>query len=123
MKRRPSAFLSVPPSPRTPSVTSIPRTLAGQTIPVGWNCTISMSIRSAPAFSASATASPVPSHELEVIFQHLPMPPVAERARDARAVREQAVDGAFHEDVDALVDRVLLEGAEHFEARAVAHVD
>src|SRR5581483_10900766 len=35
MKRRPSAFFSVPPSPRTPSVTSSPRTLGGQTLPTG----------------------------------------------------------------------------------------
>src|SRR5690606_19375311 len=41
--------LPVPPSPRTPSVTRMPRTEGGQTIPVGWNCTNSMSISSAPA--------------------------------------------------------------------------
>ena len=49
MKRRPSLFLSTPPSPRTPSVTRMPRTLGGQTIPVGWNWMNSMSISSAPA--------------------------------------------------------------------------
>ncbi len=35
MMRLPSLFRSVPPSPRTPSVMSVPRTLGGQTIPVG----------------------------------------------------------------------------------------
>jgi hypothetical protein len=49
MKRLPSLFVRIPPSPRTPSVTSIPRTLGGQTIPVGWNWMNSMSISSAPA--------------------------------------------------------------------------
>ena len=58
----------MPPSPRTPSVTRMPRTLGGQTIPVGWNWTNSMSIRSAPAHSASAWPSPVYSHEFDVIL-------------------------------------------------------
>ena len=77
MKRSPLLFLSVPPSPRTPSVTRRPRTEGGQTIPVGWNWVISMSMRSAPASSAMAIPSPVYSHEFEVILQALPTPPVA----------------------------------------------
>lgn len=77
MKRSPSEFLSTPPSPRTPSVTRMPLTLGGHTIPVGWNCTNSMLIRFAPARSASACPSPVYSHELEVTLNDLPMPPVA----------------------------------------------
>src|SRR6266545_3237290 len=48
MKRTPSEFFSVPPSPRTPSVTRRPRTLVGQTMPVGWNWMHSTSMRSAP---------------------------------------------------------------------------
>jgi len=67
MKRSPWLFRSVPPSPRTPSVTTIPRTEGGHTIPVGWNWTNSMSIRSAPAQSAAACPSPVYSHEFDVI--------------------------------------------------------
>ena len=55
----------------------MPRTLGGQTMPVGWNWTNSMSIRSAPAQRAMAWPSPVYSQEFEVIFQALPMPPVA----------------------------------------------
>ena len=35
MKRSPLLFFRVPPSPRTPSVTKIPRTESGQTIAVG----------------------------------------------------------------------------------------
>src|SRR5438552_3574684 len=65
MKRSPLLFLSVPPSPRTPSVTRIPRTESGQTIAVGWNCVIPMSMRSAPASSAIAIPSPVSLLELE----------------------------------------------------------
>ncbi len=77
MKRLPSLFFSVPPSPRTPSVTRMPRTEGGHTIPVGWNCTNSMSMRSAPAHRASEWPSPVYSQEFDVIFHALPMPPVA----------------------------------------------
>src|SRR5262245_35509359 len=77
MKRTPSEFFSVPPSPRTPSVTRMPRTLGGHTIPVGWNWMHSMSIRSAPASSPSVMPSPVHSHELDVNFHALPTPPVA----------------------------------------------
>ena len=43
------ALRRIPPSPRTASVTSRPTTPGGQTIPVGWNWTNSMSISSAPA--------------------------------------------------------------------------
>ena len=64
MNRLPSLFFKMPPSPRTPSVTRIPRTLGGQTIPVGWNWTNSISINSAPASYARAWPSPVPSQEL-----------------------------------------------------------
>src|SRR3990167_1117445 len=77
MKRLPSAFLSVPPSPRTPSVTRMPRTLGGQTMPVGWNWMHSMSMSSAPASSASRMPSPVHSQELDVNFHDFPIPPVA----------------------------------------------
>ena len=73
MKRLPSELRSTPPSPRTPSVTRRPRTDSGHTMPVGWNCTNSMSITSAPAHSAMAWPSPVDSHELEVYFQDFPI--------------------------------------------------
>ncbi len=77
MKRLPSELRSTPPSPRTPSVTSSPRTLCGQTMPVGWNWMHSMSINWAPAHRAIAWPSPVPSQEFDVNFQDLPVPPVA----------------------------------------------
>ena len=77
MNRLPSEFLSTPPSPRTDSVTRMPLTDGGQTMPVGWNCTNSMLISDAPASSASAWPSPVYSQELEVTLKDLPMPPVA----------------------------------------------
>ena len=77
MKRSPVVVPSVPPSPRTPSVTRMPRTLGGHTMPVGWNWMNSMSMSSAPASSAIARPSPVYSQEFEVIFHALPMPPVA----------------------------------------------
>ncbi len=68
MNRSPSEFFSTPPSPRTDSVTRIPFTDGGQTIPVGWNCTNSMLIRLAPVRIASAWPSPVYSQEFEVTW-------------------------------------------------------
>lgn len=77
MKRLPSEFFSTPPSPRTPSVTRIPFTDSGQTMPVGWNWMNSMLISEDPARSASACPSPVYSHEFDETLYDLPMPPVA----------------------------------------------
>lgn len=77
MKRLLSEFFSTPPSPRTPSVTRIPFTLGGQTMPVGWNWMNSMLISVAPARSASAWPSPVYSQEFDVTLKDLPIPPVA----------------------------------------------
>ena len=68
MKRRPSLLRRTPPSPRTPSVTRMPRTLGGQIMPVGWNWTNSMSISSAPGVVGSAWPSPVYSQLLLVIL-------------------------------------------------------
>src|SRR4028119_1717272 len=75
MNRLPAEFRRTPPSPRTLSVTRIPRTDGGHTIPVGWNWTNSMLTSPAPAWSASECPSPVYSHELEVSFQGAPAPP------------------------------------------------
>ena len=77
MNRLPSELRSTPPSPRTDSVTRMPFTDGGQTMPVGWNWTNSMLISVAPARSASAWPSPVYSQELVVTLNDLPMPPVA----------------------------------------------
>ena len=141
MKRSPFLLRRMPPSPRTASVTRIPCTPGGQTIPVGWNCTNSMSSSSAPASYASAMPSPVHSQEFEVIFQDLPMPPVAitidfalnmtkrpalapvaERAGDAVAVLQQARDRALHVNVEAQLHAAILQRANHFQAGAVADV-
>ena len=48
--------------------------------------------------------------------------PVAERARDAVAIFQQARDGAFHENVEAHLHAAILQRANHFEAGAVADV-
>src|SRR5262249_29054939 len=139
MKRTPSEFLRVPPSPRTLSVTRMPRTLMGHTMPVGWNWMHSMSMSSAPASRARVMPSPVDSQELEVNFQHLPTPPVprttalerggapppppiAHGSRHPLAVHEEALNVALHMYVDAEVDHVLLQGTDQLEAGAVAHV-
>ena len=77
MNRLPSELRSTPPSPRTDSVTRMPLTDGGHTMPVGWNWTNSMFNRLEPARNASAWPSPVYSQEFEVTLKDLPMPPVA----------------------------------------------
>ena len=123
MNRLPSEFFSTPPSPRTPSVTRMPFTLGGHTMPVGWNWTNSMLISVAPARSASACPSPVYSHEFDVTLYDLPMPPVASTTAGVSnrmkrpvsrqypnapatlfspaLVQDQVGDGAFVEHLDA----------------------
>lgn len=91
MKRLPSELRSTPPSPRTDSVTRIPFTDGGQTMPVGWNCTNSMLMSEAPASSASACPSPVYSQELEVTLNDLPMPPVARTTEGASITKKRPV--------------------------------
>jgi hypothetical protein len=46
----------MPPSPRTASVTSVPAASSGATMPVGWNCTSSMSCRRPPGLQREAHA-------------------------------------------------------------------
>jgi hypothetical protein len=50
------------------------------------------------------------------------LPVIGHRPRDAVAVLEEPEDRAFHVHFDALVDAVVLEGADHFQAGAVADV-
>ncbi len=91
MNRLPSEFRSTPPSPRTDSVTRMPFTDGGQTMPVGWNWTNSMLSSGAPASSASAWPSPVYSHELDVTLKDLPMPPVARTTAGAWRTKKRPV--------------------------------
>ena len=51
-----------------------------------------------------------------------PLPVVAEGAHDPVAVLQQGHDGVFHVHFHALVDPVVLKGADHFQAGAVTHV-
>src|SRR6266513_1201647 len=110
MNRSPWEFFRTPPSPRTPSVTRMPRTDGGHTMPVGWNWTNSMSIRSAPDHSARAWPSPVYSQE----FTRLAA--VGDGAGDPFAVLQQLDHRAFHEHVDPLVHCVVLERPDHLQA-------
>ena len=48
--------------------------------------------------------------------------PVADGAYHTIAVLQQARDGALHVDVDALMDPVVLQRADHLEAGAITHV-
>lgn len=91
MNRLPSELRSTPPSPRTDSVTRMPLTEGGQTMPVGWNCTNSMFNRGAPASRASAWPSPVYSQEFDVTLKDLPMPPVARTTAGASRTKKRPV--------------------------------
>ena len=142
MNRWPSLLRSAPPSPRTPSVTSRPRTDSGQTIPVGWNWTDSISITSAPAQMAMAWPSPVDSQRVRGVQPALAdrpgrqhdglggerdelagRPPVADGPGDAAVgVGQQAEDLALHEDVDAHGHDLLLERPDDLQAGPVADV-
>jgi hypothetical protein len=106
IKRSPLLLVRIPPSPRTDSVTKIPRTDGGQTIPVGWNCKNSISTKLAPAFKASAWPSPVPSHEFEVILNVFPTPPVAMITAGASAY-PRIID--WWKKLDALTPQVRME--------------
>ena len=118
MNRLPSELRRTPPSPRTDSVTRMPFTEGGQTIPVGWNWMNSMLRMLAPARRASPRPSPVYSQEFEVTLNDLPMPPggeddgrgaeddepaglapVADGAADPLAVEQQVGDGQLGEDL------------------------
>src|SRR2546423_1244781 len=50
------------------------------------------------------------------------LPPIAEGARDLVAIFEQPGDRAFHEHVDAQLDRALLKRPDHLQAGAVTDV-
>src|SRR5215468_8564281 len=47
---------------------------------------------------------------------------IPERACDAIAVLQQSYDGVLHEDIHAEVNIVILQRADHFEARSVTHM-
>src|SRR5262245_11650729 len=47
---------------------------------------------------------------------------ITERARDPLAILEQGDDGVFPVDLASLVDAMVLQRADHCQARAVAHV-
>ena len=51
-----------------------------------------------------------------------PLAIVAERADDALSLLQQRQDRALHVHVDALVNSVILQRADHFESRAIADV-
>ena len=120
MNRLPSEFFSTPPSPRTPSVTRMPFTLGGQTIPVGWNWMNSMliSVGAGPQRQGVAVAGVLPrvrrhlerladaaggEHDGRRLEQDeaAGLAPVAERAGDPVAVLDQLGDRALVEDLDA----------------------
>ena len=119
MNRLPSEFFSTPPSPRTPSVTRMPFTLGGQTMPVGWNWTNSMliSVGARPQRQRVPVAGVLPRVRRHLVRladaaggQHhrrrleqdevAALAPVAERAGDRVAVLDQVGDRAFVEDLD-----------------------
>ena len=106
MKRRPWLLRSTPPSPRTPSVTRMPRTLGGQTMPGGMELhelhvlqrgagVVGQRVAVAgvlPAVAGDRVRPADPAgREHDRLGAEEPEPPalavVAERARDAPAAR------------------------------------
>ena len=73
MSRSPSLFSRWPPSPRAPSVMSMPDGI----IPVGWNWTNSMSLSAIPARNAMSRPSGVDECAYVEKLYSLPAPPVA----------------------------------------------
>src|SRR6266545_3690235 len=86
MKRLPSPSTRYAPSPRNASDTSGCWSSADPPTynAVGWNCTNSMSVTSAPARRARATPSPVDTTGLVVAAKTWPIPPVASTTARAR---------------------------------------
>src|SRR5215470_16432239 len=85
MKRSPLPLRSLPPAPRNPSSSRAPVISEfGTTRPVGWNCTISMSLRGAPTCSASAMPSAALSAEQAMTLYMVGPPPMARRVARLR---------------------------------------
>ncbi len=85
MKRSPLPLSSLPPAPRSPSSSSAPvMSEFGTTRPVGWNCTISMSLTGAPARNASAMPSAALSAEQAMTRYIVGPPPIARRVARLR---------------------------------------
>src|SRR5262247_2410065 len=85
MKRSPWPFKSLPPAPRSPSSRRAPVISEfGTTRPVGWNCTISMSLTGAPARRASAMPSAALSAEQAITRYMVGPPPMARRVARLR---------------------------------------
>ena len=141
MNRRPSLFRRTPPSPRTPSVTRMPlharrpdhagrmeldelhvhqlgAGVVGERVAVA-------GVFPAVAGDLVGAADAAGRQHDRLGVEHLEaaaLAVVAERAGDAAAVLEQRDDRALHVDVDALMDAVVLQRADHLEAGAVADV-
>jgi len=77
-------------------------------MPVGWNWMNSMLISVAPARRASAWPSPVYSHELLVVLNDLPMPPVASTTAPVsnRMNRRCCASSRTHRDLAVGLDQV-----------------
>src|SRR5215204_3470934 len=125
MYRSPSEFRRTPPSPRTPSVTSRPRTPGGQTIPVGWNGPISgplPGVRGHLVVAAPAAGRHHDRLRLEV-YKASRLAGIGQSPHDAPLViLEEPRDRGLHVDLGLGRQRPLLEGSNHLQARPVANV-
>src|SRR5271165_3053446 len=107
MKRSPLPLSRMPPSPRTPSVISIP----APATPVGWNCQNSMSSSGMPARAAMPSPSPVLMKALVLAAKMRPAPPVASSV--AFAVADQVERHPLDEKVGTSEDVALIERMQH----------
>ena len=63
------------------------------------------------------------NHSFRLIqTESTPLSVVTKSSRDPVSILEQADNGAFHVDIDSLVDAMVLESADHLEAGSVADV-
>ena len=141
MNRSPSEFSRTPPSPRTPSVTRIPRTDTGHTMPVGWELDeLHVDEVGAGGQGQSMTVAGVfPGVRRHLVGLADPtggqhnggslegneaarLAPVAEGAGDPTAVLQQVDDRALHEHVDIPRHRLMLESADQLEPGPVPDV-
>src|SRR5215472_5657837 len=100
MKRRPSLFRSTPPSPRTPSVTRMPRTLGRQSMPVASVLPAVAGNFVSAANSAGGEHNRLGPENMEPAAFTV----ISKRPRYAVAILQQSNDGVLHEYVDAEMD-------------------
>ena len=141
MKRLPSLFVRIPPSPRTPSVTSIPRHARRPDHSGGMklNELHVDQLRAGVVGERMTVAGAIPTVARDLVrfadaaggeddrfraknFEPAAFAIVTKRADDSFAILQQREDANLHVHIDPLMNAVILQRANHFQAGAIAHV-